>query len=292
MIWCILTYGVCLGWIALQTTADSDVFPLLYNFSSLAVGNISLAVRFALAIDQKGQALLTEWQYLVAAFIGSAAGGLLSDWIIRLITKRRGGYFEPEFRLWCLIPPAIAAPVGLMLWGAGLQNHLPAMVPIVGTGISYAVLCAVPATGMTYVVDCYRPLAGETMTIVTAAKNTFAFGLSFAVFPWLNKDGYTKVRLAHIHPTDHLLNVSVFCRSRASTSSLKASSFSPPFPCTSTGLACVNGPRDSVSEATRVVVSNRLYAGAPVVVLNRAKVHGHEVVPEPGCTQTLSGWAR
>jgi hypothetical protein len=67
------------------------------------------------------------------------------------------------------------------------------MVPIVGTAITYGVLCAVPAVVMTYVVDCYRPLAGETMTVLTASKNTFAFALSFAVFPWLERDGYAKV---------------------------------------------------------------------------------------------------
>ncbi|KIX03501.1 uncharacterized protein Z518_07054 [Rhinocladiella mackenziei CBS 650.93] len=86
------------------------------------------------------------------------------------------------------------APVGLMLWGCGIQNRLPSMVSIVGTAITYGVLCAVSAVGMTDVVDSYRPLAGETMTILTAFKNTFAFGLSFAVFPWLAKDGFVKGR--------------------------------------------------------------------------------------------------
>jgi len=67
------------------------------------------------------------------------------------------------------------------------------MVAIAGSGITYGVLCAVPAVGMTYVVDSYRPLAGETMTILTAFKNTFAFGLSFGVNPWLKRDGFVKV---------------------------------------------------------------------------------------------------
>jgi hypothetical protein len=109
------------------------------------------------------------------------------------MTKRNGGYFVPEARLWCILPPAVIAPAGLMLWGAGLQNHLPPMVPIVGTAITYGVLCAVPAIGLTYVVDSYRPIAKDTMTVITAAKNTFAFGLSFAVFPWIARDGLTKV---------------------------------------------------------------------------------------------------
>jgi hypothetical protein len=83
-----------------------------------------------------------------------------------------------------------------MMWGCGIENRLHYMVPIVGTAITYGVLCAVPAVVMTYVVDCYRPLAGETMTVLTASKNTFAFALSFAVFPWLERDGYAKVSQA------------------------------------------------------------------------------------------------
>lgn len=81
-----------------------------------------------------------------------------------------------------------------MLWGCGLEDRLNHMVPIVGTAITYGVLCAVPAVAMTYVVDSYRALAGETMTVLTAFKNTFAFGLSFAVFPWIAKDGFLKVK--------------------------------------------------------------------------------------------------
>lgn len=80
-----------------------------------------------------------------------------------------------------------------MLWGAGIQEQLSPIVPIAGTGITFGVLCAVSSIGMTYVVDCYRPVSKETLTVVTAAKNTFAFGLSFAVFPWIAEDGVVKV---------------------------------------------------------------------------------------------------
>lgn len=110
------------------------------------------------------------------------------------MAKRRKGYFKPEFRLWTLIPAYTLGPVGLLMWGFGLGRHLHPMVAIVGSGISYGVLCAVPAVGMTYVVDSHRPVSGETMTILTAFKNTFAFALSFAVTPWIEKDGYSKVR--------------------------------------------------------------------------------------------------
>jgi hypothetical protein len=80
-----------------------------------------------------------------------------------------------------------------MMWGAGFGNHLHWSIPLAGSGISYGVLCAVQTIGLTYIVDSYRPVAGESMTSLTAFKNTFAFAVSFAVIPWIEKDGLTKV---------------------------------------------------------------------------------------------------
>jgi hypothetical protein len=132
-------------------------------------------------------------QSLIGAIVGCFYGGLVSDWLVSWITKRRGGYFKPEFRLWAQVLPFALGPVGLMMWGAGFGNHLHWSIPVAGSGISYGVLCAVQTIGLTYVVDSYRPVAGESMTSLTAFKNTFAFAVSFAVIPWIEKDGFTKV---------------------------------------------------------------------------------------------------
>jgi hypothetical protein len=191
VIWGSINYGVSLGWVVLQQTANASAFPELYNFDELAVGNINLAV----SSTRFSECSANNVKNLVGAVIGCLVGGPLTDWVVVFITKRRGGYFKPEFRLWCLIPIMLIGPVGLLLWGAGLGNHLSSMVAIAGTGFTYAILCAVPAVGMTYVVDCYRPLAGETMTILTAFKNTFAFALSFGVTQWLEKNGYLEVSI-------------------------------------------------------------------------------------------------
>ncbi|RVX71035.1 hypothetical protein B0A52_03400 [Exophiala mesophila] len=142
--------------------------------SPLATGNINIS-------------------YVVCGCFGAVAGGALSDWIVAFITKRRGGYFAPEFRLWCLIPGVIFLPIATIMWGAGIEKHLHPMIPIVASGIMWGIVISVPCTAMAYVVDCYRPLAGETMTILTALKNTISFGVSFAVVPWIELNGYLQV---------------------------------------------------------------------------------------------------
>jgi len=42
--WASLSYGVTLGWIVLQQTANSSTFPEMYHFSNLGVGNLNIAV--------------------------------------------------------------------------------------------------------------------------------------------------------------------------------------------------------------------------------------------------------
>lgn len=44
VIYATLTYGVTLGWLLLQSTANGVIVPDVYGFSSLAVGNISISV--------------------------------------------------------------------------------------------------------------------------------------------------------------------------------------------------------------------------------------------------------
>lgn len=174
MLWGGTVYGICLGLFVLQLTANSTFFPPLYNFTGFSVGNLNAA-------------------NLIGAIIGCAYGGPCSDWVVGRISKLRGGYFKPEMRLWALIVPYVFAPVGLLMWGLGLHNHLHWIVPCVGSSITYGVLGAVQTICLTYIVDGYRAVAGEAMTSVTAYKNTIAFGLSFAVIPWCENEGFAKV---------------------------------------------------------------------------------------------------
>lgn len=174
MLWGGTAYGITLGFFVLQLTANATFYPSLYNFTGLGVGN-------------------TNGANLIGAAVGCLYGGPGSDLIIQYISKLHGGYFKPEFRLWALVVPYLFAPVGLLMWGFGMGNHMHWIIPTVGTSITYGVLAAVQTICLTYIVDGYRAVAGEAMTSVTAYKNTIAFALSFAVIPWIESEGYAKV---------------------------------------------------------------------------------------------------
>ncbi|KOS17709.1 putative MFS-type transporter [Escovopsis weberi] len=174
VLWATVCYGVVLGWVVFQISSNAVLFAEIYNFSPFGIGNLYIA-------------------NVVGAFVGCLYSGPFNDWFCATITKRKTGMFQPEYRLYLMIPLFFLGPVGLLMWGVGLQNRVSWAVPAVGSGISYAVLCMNPNISLTYIIDGYRPVAGEAFTSLTAAKNAVAFGLSFAVFPWINRSG-----LAHV----------------------------------------------------------------------------------------------
>lgn len=211
----------------------------------------------------------------MASFVGCAAGGPFLDWLTRRITKRRGGYFVPEYRLWAMIPPSIMFPAGLLMYGGGLENHLHYMIPIVGSAIGYAIVCVVPSIGMTYVLDCYRPLSGETMTMVTAAKNVLGFAISFAAFPWLARDGYLKVSrresVVIFYVADHL-------RHPVYKFWFKVSSFSRRFQCTSMARGFDSGLQSSSCEVPRPDGGDYAPAATCEYQVSRTKIAAGEFV--------------
>jgi hypothetical protein len=63
------------------------------------------------------------------------AGGPVGEAVANYFTVRNGGVREPEFRLPAIAISVITAPLGLILYGAGLQYKLNFMVPIIGLGL-------------------------------------------------------------------------------------------------------------------------------------------------------------
>ena len=59
----------------------------------------------------------------LAAFVGVACGCLYTGWLgdkfAMWMAKRNHGVYEPEQRLWLLVPSVVSVPCGLALWGIG-----------------------------------------------------------------------------------------------------------------------------------------------------------------------------
>lgn len=99
-----LTYGSLLAWFAILISIQSTyLFLPPYNFSASSVGLMNLA-----------------------PFIGTVLafffGGYLNDKCIMWLSRRNGGIYEPEMRLWLALPMAVVTPAGILMLGVGMAN--------------------------------------------------------------------------------------------------------------------------------------------------------------------------
>lgn len=99
--------GVC--WLVMMLIMTSILFSAPpYNFDTTGVGLMALGP-------------------FIGNIFGALYGGPFSDWSIKFFAKRNGGTFEPEMRLYTLLPPAIFMSGGLAMFGvtAGMVSTLP-----------------------------------------------------------------------------------------------------------------------------------------------------------------------
>jgi len=102
-----LIYGSLLAWFSVIVSTYSSYFTYPpYNFSSVGVGLMNLPP-------------------FIGGLIGSAYGGLLSDYMIVYLSRRNGGIYEPEMRLWLALPAVIITPCSIILFGLTFTAGLP-----------------------------------------------------------------------------------------------------------------------------------------------------------------------
>lgn len=105
--YCALTYGFTLCWFAIMTSlvATYMVKPP-WNFGANGVGLFNLPP-------------------FIGSTLGFPFGGYMCDKWIMWLSKRNGGIYEPEMRLWFALPMAIICPAGILMFGLGLGYVCP-----------------------------------------------------------------------------------------------------------------------------------------------------------------------
>ncbi|KAH6880421.1 serine/threonine kinase 16 [Thelonectria olida] len=162
-----LVYGILVGLgDVMSTTLSTFLTRPPYNFDSSQVGLMALP-------------------RMIGVTIGALIIGPMSDWWIVWLSRRRGGIYEPETRLWCIIPFLLFVPVGALMFGIGLNNGLP--WPIIAVGLALYNIGVTPINSIiiTYLTDSYREVIGDALVGVTVVRNTFSTAFIFALSPWI-----------------------------------------------------------------------------------------------------------
>ena len=198
ILWSTLVYSLSIGWLIVLSESVSTIYKSkdTYNFTALQTGLVYISP-------------------FVGGVMGTAVAGKVSDIIVRFMSRRNGGVYEPEFRLVMAIPVAISTCVGLMGFGWSAQERDNWIVPTVFFGIISFGCSLGSTTSITFAVDSYRQYAGEALVTLNFSKSELVcaislygmlmtscadifHGLVFSLFfnRWLDADGSKKTFVA------------------------------------------------------------------------------------------------
>ncbi|KAL4970206.1 putative MFS transporter [Aspergillus stella-maris] len=173
VLWSAVVYALSVGWLIVLSELVSHIYQdkESYNFTSLQLGLVYISP-------------------FVGGLLGTAVAGKISDVIVRYMTRRNGGVYEPEFRLVMAIPIAISTTIGLMGFGWSAQERDAWIVPTIFFGLVSFGCCLGSTTSITFCVDSYRQYAGEALVTLNWCKNVF-HGLVFSLFvvDWMEVSG-------------------------------------------------------------------------------------------------------
>ena len=128
----------------------------------------------------------------IGSLLGELVSGQVSDKVLYLANKRKGGLAEPESRLHATWPGAFILPAGVVIEGVCLQFRTHWIGPVMGIGIGAFGLQIVSTTVFAYLTDCYKPQSAEISTLLNFGRLTFSFTLGFYMVSLAHKK-YTKL---------------------------------------------------------------------------------------------------
>jgi hypothetical protein len=149
-------WSVVFTWVILVGAVASQIFSAPpYNMSTTSVGNLSGIAPF---IGSTLRTFITEWAY---------------DKIAEYLASRNDGVYEPEFRLFIIIPAFAAIAVGGFGLGAAIDKALPAVT----CGVYLAIInfsVGAGCTGIvTYTNDVCNHRAGEAFGLAMVGQPLF-----------------------------------------------------------------------------------------------------------------------
>lgn len=168
----------------------------LYSYPSVLFGSFvySLAVVWLIVISETiaeifhgeayGYTQQTIGLFYISPFIGGILGsmctGLVSDRLSRYLVSKNHGIYEPEFRLFMMIPATFFIAFGLIGYGWSAQAEDMWAGPVIFFGCLSFGSSMASTTAITFTVDSYKMFAAEALVSFNFLKNFLGF--IFSIF--------------------------------------------------------------------------------------------------------------
>ncbi|KAF3055103.1 Protein HOL1 [Daldinia childiae] len=167
-------YGLTTSWLVVVGSVLAQLFTAPpYNFSVSGVGLVSIAS-------------------LVGAIVGAFISGPIADWIIKSMSRRNGGIYEPEFRLVLIVITFFLGGMSFFGFGWSLQQQDPWIAPVIFYGLQYFSVGFMTIAVYGYLTDCHRDKAPEAFAAINL-RNIYSFGMNYFISDWISSQGPKEV---------------------------------------------------------------------------------------------------
>lgn len=165
-------YAFAVVWLIMISEVISEIFTNPpYGYSKLSVGLFYLSP-------------------FIGGSLGSAVAGRASDIMVRYLVKLNNGIYEPELRLFMVIPSVLTTCIGLMGFGWASQVNDIWTGPIILFGVLAFGSSLSSTTAITFTIDSYKMFAGECLVTLNVTKNVIGFLFSLFNNEFNHKQGY------------------------------------------------------------------------------------------------------
>ncbi|OCT45193.1 hypothetical protein CLCR_05712 [Cladophialophora carrionii] len=148
-----------------------------YNFSTNGIGLIFLAP-------------------FIGCTVGCIFAGVSANRFAVWMSKRKGGIFEPEYRLWMALVPLLLHPAGCILFGVGANTGVHWVGLAFGLAFIVGTFPIGSAIAINYIIDSYREISGDGLVTMICIRNAMGFGFSYGVTPWIEATGVQNTYIA------------------------------------------------------------------------------------------------
>ena len=169
--WTIFTSGLLVAWyVAVSFVASPLLYAPPYLFNAAGVGYTSVGP-------------------LIGGILGSLLCSMTMDPCLKWLTRRNKGIYEPEFRIWYMIPATFCTIAGLVGFGYSVTNGVSIYLLAFVWGVMlFGITIAAIATS-SYALDAFRDNATEIFIMAMVFKNFFFYGLSNFINNWVATSG-------------------------------------------------------------------------------------------------------
>lgn len=121
--------------------------------------------------------------------ITALCAGTLSDWLIQYCARHNNGIYEPEFRLFMLLPATICTATGFAVLGP-LYHAKAAVWKIVVAGLCFHMAGPFASSGtIPYIFDTMQNASTEAFVTVSFFRHVFILLAQSFIPPWLEQRG-------------------------------------------------------------------------------------------------------